>query len=269
MFCRFCGKSILEDSTFCPYCGNAIEEVNHRENNANLEKKFSDEEYYKRKASQLAGEVLISITKVICYIALGVFLIFNIKMAPSYGLLKFICYVITSGTAIGLVTLFRKKVLPGKKKILYIITLFVSIIVILGSISLRIVYESKVDSVTTQVPSSGEIVVLLSEKTEYYNDTGTGMIRNPSTNVRIGDKWYEGGDKMPVLLNKEYSLRVGTGGSGSGGYTDSSITFRKSSFLNGKYTVTKDVYIKSGPASMAEVNLIFERYCTFWEVVLY
>lgn len=269
MFCRFCGKSILEDSIFCPFCGKAVEEVNPRDNNVNPELKFSDEEYYKRKASQQAGELLISKTKIICYIALGVFLLFNIKMAPSYGLLKFLCYVITSGIAIGLVTLFRKKVLTGKKKILYIITLFVSIIVILGSISLRIVYESKVDSVTTKIPSSGEIVLLLSEKTEFYNDTGTGMIRNPSTSVRIGDKWYEGGDKIPVLLNKEYSLRVGSGGSGSGGYIDSSITFRKSSFMNGEYIITKDVYITSGPASMAEVNLIFKRYCTFWEVVLY
>ena len=110
---------------------------------------------------------------------------------------------------------------------------------------------------------------MLSEKTEYYNDTGIGTLRNPSTHIRIGNKRYEGGDKIPVLLNKEYSLRVGSGGSGSGGYIDSSITFSKSSFLNGKYTITKEVYITSGPASMAEVNLIFKRYCTFWEVVLY
>lgn len=61
--------------------------------------------------------------------------------------------------------------------------------------------------------SVGEIVVLLSEKTEYYNDTGIGMIGNPSTSVKIGDKWYKGGYKIPVLLNKEYSLRVGIGGS--------------------------------------------------------
>ena len=157
-------------------------------------------------------EILFRLT--LCILPLGVFLLFNIKMAPSYGLLKFLCYVITSGIAIGLVTLFRKKVLTGKKKILYIITLFVSIIVILGSISLRIVYESKVDYVKKQIPSSGDILITLSEETEYYNSTGTGSIRNPSTNIKIGDKWYDSGDVIPITLNKNYFLRVGAGGSG-------------------------------------------------------
>ena len=62
-------------------------------------------------------------------------------------------------------------------------------------------------------------------------------------------------------------MRVGAGGSEGSDYIDTSITFTNTSFKNGQYTVTKEVRITSGPASMAEVQLIFNRYCTFWEVI--
>ena len=43
--------------------------------------------------------------------------------------------------------------------------------------------------------------------------------------------------------------------------------FTNSSFKSGQYTVIEEVRITSGPASMAEVQLTFKRYCTFWEVI--
>ena len=278
MFCRYCGKQIPDDSEFCPGCGKPLgeskkanETIKSNVFTENAAPVFDDENYayYKNKANSIASYSLQNITKVLCYIALGVFLFFNIKMAPMYGWAKFFCYLITAAIAIGIVVLFNKKVLTGESKKLYTAFLLFSIAVIIFSIGLRIVYESKVDYVKKQIPSSGDILITLSEETEYYNSTGTGSIRNPSTNIKIGDKWYDSGDVIPITLNKNYFLRVGAGGSGSGGYTDGTLTITKSSLANGNYTLSKNVYISSGPASMAEVTITFARHCTFWEVVFY
>lgn len=274
MFCKFCGKSIEDDSVFCPYCGKSLEgsTVNPERTitqpaKTNTVFNIRDDAYYLSQASKIAGSTLISITKFVCYVALAVFLLLNTKMAPSYGTTKTVVYVITAAIAIGLVVLFNKKVLPGKSKAKYTVVLIASVIVIVASVGLRIVYETKMDSVTAQFPASGSIKVTMTTHTDYYNATGTGTIRNPSTNIRIGEKWYNSGAVIEVALDQKYSMRVGAGGSGSGGYIDTSITFTNASFNNGQYTVTEEVRITSGPASMAEVQLTFKRYCTFWEVI--
>lgn len=274
MFCRFCGKSIEGDSVFCPYCGKRLEEKAVKPEKMVSQPTMTDttfntrdDAYYLSQASKIAGSTLISITKIICYVALAIFLFLNIKMAPSHGIIKNIIYVITAAIAIGLVVLFNKKVFAGKSKVKFKSVLIASVIVIVASVGLRIVYETKVDSVTAQFPTSGSVKVTMTTHTDYYNDTGTGSIRNPSTNIRIGEKWYDSGDVIEVALNQKYSMRVGAGGSGSGGYIDTSITFTNSSFKSGQYTVIEEVRITSGPASMAEVQLTFKRYCTFWEVI--
>lgn len=278
MFCRYCGKKIIDDSVFCPYCGKSLHEqdiesvptiIETTTEKTNDIVNIEDYAHYKKRANEIASHSLQKVTKTICYIALAVFLFFNIKMAPMYGWAKIFFYVGAAAIAISVVVFFNKKVLTGEVKRHYIAFLILALITIISSISLRIVYEAKVDYVENQMPSSGQILISLSEKTEYYNSTGTGVIRNPSTNIRIGDKWYDRGDIIPVVLNKNYSLRVGAGGSGSGGYTDSSITFSKSLFSNGQYKLSKTVYITSGSASMAEVDLTFKRFCTFWEVIFY
>lgn len=274
MFCRFCGKSIEGDSLFCPYCEKPLEENGAKPENTvsqpamtNTTFNVRDDAYYLSQASKIAGNTLISITKIICYVALAIFLFLNIKMAPSYGTTKTIIYIITAATAIALVALLNKKVFAGKSKTKFKFVLIVSIIAIIASVGLRIVYETKVDSVTTQFPTSGCIKVTVKTHTDYYNATGTGYITNPSTNIRIDETWYDSGDVIEVALNQKYTMRVGAGGLGGGGYIDTSITFTSASFKNGQYTITKEVGITSGPAYMAEVQLTFERYCTFWEVI--
>ena len=267
MYCRFCGKHIIEDSNFCPYCGKVVGEIDLIDSTYDIEKNYFDEQYYKRKVSQTASVGLVSSTKIICYVALFVFLIFNIKMSPSYGWVKIAFYITTSAITIGLVTIVQKKVFISNRKTLYIIVLITSVMVIVTSISLRIIYEMKVDAVRTQIPSSGEIVLSLLEETEYFNDTGLGIIRNPNTSIRLYGKWYKNGDKIPVQLNKEYFLRVSSGGTEYGGYKDVFITFKKSSFTKGKYEINKVVPLTDDATIIAEVNLVFERYCAFWEVV--
>lgn len=275
MFCRFCGKSIVDDSVFCPCCGKRLEENAPEPEKTNLQPTVTDtafnvrdDAYYFSQASKIAGSTLISATKIICYAALAVFLFLNIKMAPSYGAIQVVIYVITAAIAIGLVVLFNKKVFVGNSKTKFKGVLIISVIVIVVSVGLRIVYEAKVDSVTAQIPTSGSIRVIMTEHTDYYNDTGTGTVINPSTDIRIGEKWYfDSGVVIEVTLDQRYSMRVGASGSGNGGYTDTDITFRNSSFENGQYTVTEEIEIASDPASIAEVQLTFKRYCTFWEVI--
>ena len=95
MFCRFCGKSIEGDSMFCPYCGKSIEESTTGAERTisqlvmpNTTSNLREDAYYLSQISKIAGSTLRSITKIICYIALDVFLFLNIKMAPSYGMTK-------------------------------------------------------------------------------------------------------------------------------------------------------------------------------------
>jgi len=278
MFCRFCGKNIGVDSLFCPYCGKALES-NHIESEKKISQpaavsfaNFPDDAYYLKQASKMAGRTLVSITKILCYVALAVFLFLNFKMTPLYGITHDIIFLLTSAIAIGFVVLFNKKVFTGRSKVKNTLVLIFSLIVIVVSIGLRVVYESKVDSVTAQFPSSGSVKLTVSTDTDYYNSTGTGSVYNPRDSVRIGEKWYESGDIIKVNLDEEYSMRVSAGGSIGGGYTDTNITFTAASFSNGQYRVTHEVWITSDQFFMsdvmAEVQLTFSRYCTFWDVIL-
>ncbi len=267
MFCRFCGKSILDDSEFCPYCGRKLEEFQKTDSVAAAEPVRTEDEYYRKMASRIAGGTLIAATKITCYIALGIFLLFNIKMAPSYGWVKLALYVITGVVAIGLVILFQRVILPGNRKVLFIVTLLISVFVIVCSIGLRIVYESKVDFVSTRMPVSGDVLVSLSLDTDFYSYSGEGYVQKVKSSVRIGDSWHDSGDKFVIELGKHYSFRASASYSDAGSYSDSSIFISKDSFSNGKYVITQNVYFSSGKVSKATVEMTLTRCCTFWEVV--
>lgn len=276
MFCRFCGKKILDDSLFCPYCGKYLEEKLNNDSiptdavrTPAVSAALHDDEYYKNQASKMAGSTLISVSTIFCYAALIVFLFFNIKMAPSYGQTKFLIYVVTGAAAIGLVVIFRKKILPGNSKPLYVLTLILSVIVISASIGLRIVYEAKVDTVTAQIPSSGDILVSLEADTEYYSSSGEGYIDDPYTNIKIGDDLYNNGDKFTVSVGKSYPIKVGIGHLDAGSYANSTILFSEDTFSNGQYSASYDVVFSRGRAEMATATLTFTRFCTFWDVIFY
>ena len=278
LFCRFCGKQIVDDSVFCPYCGKSLDEKEKEASQIKKEipiiqvgstTKGTDYDNYKKRANKIASNSLRKATRIICYIALGVFLLFNIKMAPMYGWAKIFFYLGAAAIAIGLIVVFNKKIVKGESKRQFIFCLFIALFVIISSVGLRIIYESKVDYVESQIPTNGQILVSLSENTKYYNSTGTGTIRDPSTIIKIGEKWYDSGDKIPVELNKSYPFRFSAGGSGIGGHTDDNIIFSKESFSNGKYQLSTSVYFYVSNVSKAEVDLTFTRFCTFWEVVLY
>ncbi len=274
MYCRYCGETIRDDSSFCPFCGkqlvtDTIAPVKESGYQEPARKSLPSDEYYQREVKKLASSSLQSASKFCCYAALVVFLFFSLKMAPLYGTAQIVAYVIMAAFAIFLVTLFNKKVLPGNSKAAFTVVLWSSIFVIAASIGLRLLYESKVDAAEMDIPSSGKIYVQMTLNTHYFNSTGTGTIKNPSSHIKIGNDWHDSGASFEVMLNQKYDMRVGSGGSGSGGYIDTSITFKPSSFKEGRYVVEHDVRISGGPASLAEVTATFTRFCPFWDVIFY
>lgn len=274
MFCRYCGKNIKEDSEFCPFCGQKLSTaINTPVTTSTYQEPATSpvksDEYYIKEAEKLASSSLQSACKFFCYTALAVFLFFNLKMAPFYGTAQIVAYIVMAAVAICLVMLFNKKILPGRSKSAYSAVLWLSIIVIAASVGLRVVYESKVDAAESDFSSSSSVYVTMTLHTDYFNATGTGTIRNPSSHIKIGDAWHDSGDSFEVALNKQYDMRVGSGGSGSGGYIDTTIKFMPSSFKDGKYVITKEVRITSGPASLAEVTATFRRFCPFWDVIFH
>lgn len=213
---------------------------------------------------------MITAAKTMCYLALAIFLIFNVEMAPFLGKQQGVAYAVMAIIAVLLVVAFNKIVIPIRSKVGVTVSLIVSAFVIVACLGVRIVYETKIDRAKVTYPDSGRIYIIANTKTVYYNETGTGTIRNPSSYARIGD---ETEDIYCVILDHEYALRVGAGGQGtggesSGGYVDSTVIFTENSFENGKYEILKRIYFKSGPATMADVTVTFSRVCPFWDVVL-
>ncbi len=281
MFCRYCGKRILENSKYCTYCGKMLsdsidtESANESQDSYNkfnvVEQNHSDTTH----ASKTTSEMLQRITQITCYMAFGLFLILNIKMAPMEGLAQIGWYILSATIAIGIIVLFNKKVLPSESKLLYILFLFVATFVIIASISLRIIYESKVDSVTENIPSTGSIDVIIKEETKFYNFSGMGQITNPKTSIKIGDKWYESGNRIQLELNKAYPFAVRVTGGGipsvetEGEKGESTLVIRKSSLSNGQYSKKITVYFDLGTANSADVIVTLSRYCKFWDVILF
>lgn len=283
MYCRFCGKEILDDSQFCPYCGGMLASAPNQdrekraaihdyptsttEEDATPQK--HNEEYYRNQAKKTAGYQLMDAAKYLCYTALGVFLFLNIKMSPSYGWMKFLAYVVMAGIAILCVWGFNKVYLVNQTKIIYTATIGISIFVILASIGLRLIYETKVDQATADIPSAGNVLLTMTENAEYYSYTGEGYVTDPGTTVILNDSSLSSGDRFRVVLGKKYPLRVGAHHNTGHAYMDTSISFDAADLHNGPYKISKEVFFKSGNASSAVVTLTFERCCTFWEVIFY
>lgn len=85
MFCRFCGKLIQDDSVYCPCCG----------------KELSAPTEQKQIKYNIKNEKITIFASVVFYIGLAVFLLLYIKMAPGYGDIRLLTYII--GVAIAIV----------------------------------------------------------------------------------------------------------------------------------------------------------------------
>lgn len=257
MFCRYCGQSIAEDSDFCSYCGKNIS------NNANNAGTSTEEKIIKSNApSGFFIEHLPLIVRTLCYAALGTFLFLNIKMAPFYGWWKFLAYVVEAAVAIYLTVLTKNKISECQSFNIKVFSIIFSIFIILSSITLRIVYEIKVDIAEKDIPSYGTILVDVSRDTDYYSYK-SGVVYDPSTSIKINGA----SDHAKITLGQSTNLEIKVKGNHARVSTSDTITLHSSDFINGKYSITKTVYIGSGISATVEVKL--RRYCTFWEVIFY
>lgn len=259
MFCRYCGKSIAEDSDFCTYCGRFIS------NNPNdMTPPAKETPRIKRVSvsNSFFAEHLPLIVRTLCYIALGTFLFFNIKMAPFYGWWKFLAYVIEAAIAIYLTVLAKSKIAESNSFKLKLLSAIFSTLIILSSVTLRIVYESKVDMAEKDIPRSGTILVDISHDTDYYSYTG-GLVSDPSTSIRVNGA----SDPAKITLGQPTKLNIKVKGNLNAGTTSDTITLHNSDFTNGTYLITKRVYLDGGISATIKITL--RRYCTFWEVIFY
>lgn len=259
MFCRYCGKSIADDSDFCTYCGKHI---STETNNTNTSIEENDGRIKTNNPSGFFAEHLSLIVMALCYIALGTLLFFNIKMAPFYGWWKFLAYVVEAAIAIYLTVLTKNKISECKSFKIKVLSIVFSIFIILSSITLRIVYEAKVDVAEKDIPSDGTILVDVSRDTDYYS-YASGVVYDPSTSIKINGA----SDPAKITLGRSTDIKITVKGNHASGSTSDTITLYASDFVNGKYSITETVYVGSGISATVEVKL--RRYCTFWEVIFY
>lgn len=265
MFCRFCGKTIQEDSEFCPYCGKM-------QNNQATETRSNN--LYTRKKINIDLNTLSTIASIVFYAGIVVFLILFLKMAPGVGNASIVAYFIGAAITILLAVFVHKLRDKEYTKKRELIALVFGLVLLIPSITLRIVYEAKVDEATASVPKSGTVCVEVRLDEQFYSYYGEGMIRNPDSYITIDGKKYDSTTTLWVDLNKPYTVKIGAGydgkvgvaSSSSSGSTSKTITFTQSN-LQGGYTIKEKVSLKGG--GYADVTISFKRECTFWEVILY
>ena len=190
---------------------------------------------------------------------------FNIKMAPFYGWWKFLIYVVEAVFAVCLTALTKSKISECKSLKLKILSIIVSTFIILSSITLRIVYEVKVDIAEKDLPSYGTVLVEISYDTDYYTDYSYigGVVYDPSTSIKVNGA----SDHAKITLGQTSDLEIKVNGNHESGAASDTINLHSNDFVNGTYSTTKTVNGGGGISAAVEVNL--RRYCTFFEVIFY
>ena len=271
LYCRFCGKEIRDDSEYCVFCGKKALSYSALDGEPLLDNAIQEKSdntlFRESERKENPSSALKTITKVSCYISLAVFMLFSFKMIPSTGTTKVFLYCLAATIAIGLVVLFTKKVLTSSSKRAFIIALVSSLMVVLLTISLRIIYEAKVDRVKQSIPASGEVNLQLWHITNYYNSFGAGYIHDPYTRIYIDNELILDDTPFLVEMDKEYPLKIEVGSKESNGQLNTTITFVSDEFENGKYVVNERIGISDGLVTYATSQIIVSRYCTFWEVI--
>lgn len=252
--CKYCGKSIDGNSSFCRYCGKSTivsaDEVTP-----------ADSADHGSRPS-VSKEKLPLILTALCHISLGVFLILNIKMAPFHGTAKVLAYIAEAILAIYLTILAKRKLScsPSPRVIRTVIA--VSLTVIIVSVGLRIVYNSKVEMAEKDMPQSGTILVEISENTAYY--ATQHFIKRPHTTVEINGSE----DRAELTLGEPIELVIQCSGTNIGrDHIRETITIDADDFKNGSISFVKTVSISS--YTTANVTVTLRRYCTFWSVIFH
>ncbi len=265
MFCRFCGKAIQENSEFCPYCGKA--------QGATTKHPTPKRPAPTIKFPKFDGIDIFTleiIASICFYVGIIGFLILFMKMAPGIGGNKFIAYII--GAAITIVAAvivhkIRNKEFTKKRQL---VALVFGLLLLIPSITLRIVYECKVDAAVADIPKSGTVCIEIDTDAEFYSFYGEGLIRNPYSKISFDG---HSANTLYVDLNKPYTAKISAGHEGRSGVASSSasgskektVTFTQANLRNG-YTFNENVSISGGHAN---VTVKIKRICTFWDVIFY
>lgn len=260
MFCRSCGKAVEDDSEFCPYCGK--------------KQVTTETSSYQREIKSTHNIdifTLKTIASIVFYVGIIGFLILLFKIAPGVGNKTVLSYVVIAAITITLAIIVHKirgKNLTKKRQIIAIIF---GLLLLIPSITLRIVYETKVDGVAANIPSSGTVCVQVKLDEEFYSYYYEGMVREPYSYITIDGRRYDGTTEFLIDMGKQYTVQIGAGYEGRSGVASSSasgkitdtITLSPTNLRSG-YTATKQVNLDGGYANVT-INLV--RVCTFWEVI--
>ena len=258
MYCRYCGKSISDDSVFCTHCGKPLftESVKPQTPQHTI-----SATPLKIKSNALPKNSSLFINT-FAYVALGVFLLFNIEMAPFYGGWKFIAYIAEAAFGIALVTLTKRKIAGCACIPIKVLSLILSIFIIFSSVTLRVIYDNKVDSAQKDIPKLGTILVDINCDTDYYSYMSS-VVYDPSTSVII-----DGSNNIAKIeFGIPFYLEIVCRGNHEKVETGTTLTLYPHDFENGEYSITKTVYIEDG--LLATIKVALKRVCTFWDVIFY
>ncbi len=213
------------------------------------------------------------IASICFYVGIIGFLILLIKMAPGVDNWKIISYVVIAAITIVaafVVNTLREKKFTYKRQL---IALAFGLLLLIPAMTLRVVYECKVDATIADIPNSGFVYVKVKLDEEFYSKNSSGMIRRPYSYITIDGDQIDGKGTLKIELNKRYLTKIGAGHDGLYGEVEpydfgsknKNITFTQNDLLDG-LTITEKVSLKNG---YANVTVEFERVCTFWEVIFY
>lgn len=256
MYCRYCGKVISDDSQFCNYCGKSL--ANTSSINVEKVRDLTD--------TPSRSDRFIIILKALNIIALCLFLLLNILMAPFWGWLKGLAYIIEAIIAIILSLKINDIASDNSSLKKTAISLIFCITFIITLVSLKAVYDYKYDTVQKNITNSSSLLIDIKSNTDYYSTyylSYGGIVTKPYTKVKVNGKE----NKTKVDLSKPLLIEIQCGGNGAKASTSNTVALSKYDFYNGEYSEKYSLYLEKN--LKAEIEIVLKKHSTFWEVIFY
>lgn len=265
MFCRFCGKEIPNDSSFCEHCGSNLTNVATKNINTQKDASISSPQKAKQKISIPVHKIL----NIVYYVGVLVFVFTFGPMAPGWGFVAFLSYIGGIVLYVRLMGMLLNRVQKNKAKT--DIIFFVSLVCIIAicMVSLTMIYNAKYDRVMNSMPADGTVKVEVSLDEDFYtySQYGPSMVYDPSSSIKIGNRWYDSGGVITLQLNKSYPIEMKCHANSASATAKGTINLNFNDILSGYSTsihMSHELWLFS-----AEVTAVFKRVVDFWEVVFY
>ncbi len=272
MFCRFCGKEISDDSTFCAFCGKRLgksypSRVSEHVNDDIEEKLRSQED---KRPSNSNSKTNAGFHDICFFLSLGLYVLFFVlykEVDPYAWLGNYFCYVIVIIVGIALFLIIQLHADTNTKSIL---ALLIPVLLVSSVLSLKHIYNSKLDSVLASPPQVGYSYVSVNIKDTYYNSTGEGHVKDPYIDLRFDGQPVRNGivnvplEKRIIVTADVSYIWVYNGNVKGTGNTN--IILKKDDIMRG--TVFKMEFPTQGDQSCVLV-IKLSRKLGFWDVVLF